>query len=34
MNVAYLACVVLLVVALLSSFMRGGTRIEAASLPT
>ena len=33
MNVAYLACVVLLFVALLSSFLRGGTRIEAASLP-
>ncbi len=34
MNVAYLACLVLLVIALLSSFLRGGTRIEAASLPT
>ncbi len=34
MNVAYLACLALLVVALLSSFLRGGTRIEAASLPT
>jgi hypothetical protein len=34
MNVAYLACLTLLVVALLSSFLRGGTKIEAASLPT
>ena len=29
-----LACLALLVVALLSSFLRGGTKIEAASLPT
>ena len=34
MNVAYLACLALLVVALLSSFLRGGTKIEAASLPS
>jgi MFS family permease len=34
MNVAYLACLALLVIALLSSFLRGGTKIEAASLPT
>lgn len=34
MNVTYLACLALLVVALLSSFLRGGTKIEAAALPT
>ena len=34
MNVAYLACLALLVVAFLSSLLRGGTKIEAASLPT
>jgi MFS family permease len=32
MNVTYLACLVLMGVALVASFMRGGTRIEAASL--
>jgi MFS family permease len=31
MNVAYFACLVLMIVALLASFMRGGTKIEAAS---
>ncbi len=30
MNVAYLACLALLVIALFSSFLRGGTKIEAA----
>jgi MFS family permease len=34
MNVAYLACLALLVIALFSSFLRGGTKIEAAALPT
>ncbi len=31
MNVTYFACLVLMIVALLASFMRGGTKIEAAS---
>ena len=31
MNVTYLACLALMVVALLASFMRGGTKIEAAA---
>jgi len=34
MNVAYLACLALMLVALFSSLLRGGTKIEAASLPT
>jgi MFS family permease len=34
MNVAYLACLALLAVALFSSFLRGGTKIEAAAMPT
>jgi hypothetical protein len=34
MNVTYFACLVLMIVALLASFMRGGTKIEAASSPT
>ncbi len=34
MNVAYLACLALLAVALFSSFLRGGTKIEAAALPS
>src|SRR5207245_505550 len=34
MNVTYFACLVLIIVALLASFMRGGTKIEAASSPT
>jgi len=34
MNVTYFACLVLMVVALLASFMRGGTKIEAASSAT
>ena len=33
MNVTYLACLALMVVALLASFMRGGTKIEAAASP-
>jgi MFS family permease len=34
MNVAYLACLALMAIALFASFLRGGTKIEAASLPT
>jgi MFS family permease len=34
MNVTYFACLVLMIVALLASFMRGGTKIEAASIAT
>jgi len=34
MNVTYFACLVLMIVALLASFMRGGTKIEAASSAT
>jgi len=34
MNVTYLACLALMVVALLASFMRGGTKIEAAASTT
>jgi MFS family permease len=33
MNVTYLACLALMAVALVASFMRGGTRIEAAAEP-
>ena len=34
MNVTYFTCLVLMIVALLASFMRGGTKIEAASSAT
>lgn len=34
MNVTYFACLMLMIVALLASFMRGGTKIEAASSAT
>ena len=33
MNVAYLACLLLMAVALFASFLRGGTKIEAAASP-
>jgi hypothetical protein len=34
MNVAYLACLTLMAMALFPSFLRGGTKIEAAASPT
>jgi hypothetical protein len=34
MNVAYLACLLLMAVALFPSFLRGGTKIEAAASPS